>query len=294
MNLSSLIMRSGVQPDRKLVWLKITLALALGPGFILSWRLWISSRQFPLVPVITNLPPVPFPLDYIWFALLLGLLLAICIRAQPRKLVIAFLVLASLLSLLDQMRWQPWFYQYFFMLTALGFYAWKKPAAKNNRVALDCCALLVVCTYFWSGVQKLNASFIDEVWPDMTAPLLRFLPGGLKGLPPVTGLIIPLLEICIALGLLTRRFRNASVILAIATHAVILALLIPTGENTVVWPWNIAMGFFVLILFWQNKENIARRILIPTRGFHAVVLILFGILPPLSLIGLWDSYLSSA
>ena len=82
------------------------------------------------------------------------------------------------------MRWQPWFYQYFFMLAALGFYAWKKPEAKNNRVALDCCALIVVCTYFWSGIQKLNASFIHEVWPDMTAPLLRFLPGGLKGLPP--------------------------------------------------------------------------------------------------------------
>src|SRR6266705_5219328 len=150
MNLSSVIMRSGVESDRKLVWLKITLALALGSAFILSWRLWISSRQFPLVPVITNLPTVPFPLDYIWFGLLPGLLLAICIRAQPRELVIAFLVLAGLLSLFDQMRWQPWFYQYFFMLAALGFYAWKKPETKNNRVALDCCALIVVCIYFWS------------------------------------------------------------------------------------------------------------------------------------------------
>ena len=294
MNVGFFIMKSGVEPGRKLVWLKITLALALGLGFILSWRLWISSRRFPLAPVITNLPGVPFPLDYLWFAMVLGLLLAICIRARPRKLVIAFLVLAGLLGLFDQMRWQPWFYQYFFMFAALGFYAWKKPEAKNNRAALDCCALIVVCTYFWSGIQKLNASFINEVWPDMSAPLLRFLPGGLKGLPPVTGLIIPLLEICVGLGLLTRRFRNASVILAIASHAVILALLIPTGENTVVWPWNIAMGFFVLILFWQNKESTARRIVVPRRGFHAVVLILFGILPPLSLIGLWDSYLSSA
>ena len=77
MNLSSLLMRSGVESDRKLVWLKITLALALGLGLILSWRLWISSRLFPLVPVITNLPTVPFPLDYIWFVLLIGLLLAI-------------------------------------------------------------------------------------------------------------------------------------------------------------------------------------------------------------------------
>ena len=78
------------------------------------------------------------------------------------------------------MRWQPWFYQYFFMLAALGFYAWKKPEAKNNRKALDCCALIVVCIYFWSGIQKLNASFITEVWPDLSEPLFRFLPGGLQ------------------------------------------------------------------------------------------------------------------
>ena len=284
---------STVATEQRLVWLKIPLALALGAGMVLSWRLWISSRQFPLAPIIPRMPAVPFPFDYIWFGLVLGLLLAICIRAQPRKLVIAFVVLAGLLCLLDQMRWQPWFYQYFFMLAALGFYAWKARRPKNNRTALDCCALIVVCIYFWSGIQKLNASFINEVWPGMSAPLLRFLPG-LQSLPRFTALIIPLLEICIAVGLLTRKFRNASVILAIATHAAILALLIPTGENTVVWPWNIAMGFMVLILFWQNKESTAGQILIPKRAFHVVVLILFGILPALSLIGLWDSYLSSA
>lgn len=287
-------MRLTVTTERRLVALKITVAVALALGFVLSFRLWISSRLFPLVPVIPKPPAVPFPFDYIWFALLLGLLVAICVRAQPRKFVIAFLALAGLLCLFDQMRWQPWFYQYFFMLAALGFGAWKEPPVKGNRAALKCCALIIVSIYFWSGVQKLNASFIYEVWPGMLEPLLRFLPGGLKSLPRFTALIIPLLEICIAMGLLTRRFRNASVILAIATHAVILALLIPTGENTVVWPWNIAMGFLVLILFWQNQETTAGQILVPKRAFHTLVLILFAILPPLSLIGLWDSYLSSA
>jgi len=283
-----------ISNERRLIWLKITLTTALGLGFALSWGLWISSRLFPLCPIIASLPRIPFPFDYIWFALLLGLLAAICLKTQPRKLLIAFLSLAGLLSLFDQMRWQPWFYQYFFMLAAFAFYAWKEPEVKNNRAALNSCALIVVCIYFWSGVQKLNASFLAEVWPDLAEPLFRFLPRGAKSLPSFTGLIVPLLEICVALGLLTRKFRNASVILAIATHAVILTLLISTGENTVVWPWNIAMGLMVLILFWQNKESTAGQILVPKRAFHALVLILFGILPPLGLIGLWDSYLSSA
>jgi hypothetical protein len=279
--------------ERRLVLLKVTLCVAAGLGFVLSWRVWISSRQFPLVPVFAKLPAVPFPLDYIWFALVLGLLVAIFIRNQPRKLLIVFLALAGLLCLFDQMRWQPWFYQYFFMLVGLGLYAWKQPLVKNNRAALNCCALIIVSTYFWSGIQKLNASFINEVWPGMSEPLLRILPG-VQSLPRFTALIIPLLEICIAIGLLTRRLRNASVILAIATHATVLALLIPTAENTVVWPWNVAMGLIVLVLFWQNGESTPRQILVPQRAGHALVLILFAILPPLSLIGLWDSYLSSA
>jgi hypothetical protein len=141
------------------------------------------------------------------------------------KVVIAFLVLAGLLCLFDQMRWQPWFYQYFFMFVALAGYAWRGPLAKSNRAALNCCALIIVSTYFWSGIQKRNASFINEVWPGMSEPLLRTLPG-VQSLPRFTALIIPLLEICIAIGLLTHRFRNASVILAIASDAAILALLL--------------------------------------------------------------------
>ena len=290
----NLLMRLTVTAQQRLIWLKITLAVSLTLGFVLSWRLWISSRQFPLVPVIAKLPAVPSPFDYIWFALLFVLLAAICLKAQARLLVIIFLVLAGLLCLFDQMRWQPWFYEYDFMLAVLGFCAWKDPETTNNRAALNICALIIVSIYFWSGVQKLNASFINEIWPGMAEPMLRLLPAGLQNLTRRAALIIPLLEICIALGLLTRRFRNASVILAVATHAVILALLIPTGENTVVWPWNVAMAFMVLILFWQNKESTARQILVPRRVFHTLVLILFAILPALNLFGLWDSYLSSA
>ncbi len=71
------------------------------------------------------LPAVPFPFDQIWFFSLLGLLVAIIIVAQPRRLILVFVVLAGLLSMWDQTRWQPWFYQYFFMLAAIGLRAAK-------------------------------------------------------------------------------------------------------------------------------------------------------------------------
>ncbi len=107
-------------------------------------------------------------------------------------------------------------------------------------------------------------------------------------------LIIPFLEIFIGLGLLTRRFRNGAVLVAVATHAAILLLLVASGENVVVWPWNVAMMAFVWTLFWRNKETTARSIVAGKKAFQILVLILFGVLPSLSFAGLWDSYLSSA
>jgi hypothetical protein len=280
-------------PEQKLVWLKITLAAALICGLGLSWRLWISSRLFPLSPISDFLPDIPFPFDYIWFFSLLGLLLAIAIISQPRKLILTFLAVAGLLSLWDQTRWQPWFYQYFFMLSAIGFYAWRKPAAQNNPAALNACRLIVVLTYIWSGLQKLNVNFIRETWPDMAAPWLRLLPV-LKKLPLWSILIIPLLEILIGVGLITRKYRSVTVLFAAATHIFVLVLLVYSGENTVVWPWNIAMVLFATVLFWQEKETGPRRILATKSFFHALVLLLFGILPVFSFFDLWDSYLSAA
>src|SRR5262249_23871512 len=146
------------EAEQKLLWLKITIPAALICAFGLSWRLWISSRLFPLSPVSSHLPAVPFPLDVMWFGLLLGLLLGIMIVAQPRKLIFSFLVLAGLLCLWDQSRWQPWFYQYCLMLAAIGVYAWKSPEARQDQAALNAIRAIVAFTYFWSGLQKLNAN----------------------------------------------------------------------------------------------------------------------------------------
>jgi hypothetical protein len=282
-----------LEPEQKILWLKITIAMALMCGFGLSWRLWISTRLFPLSPVSNSLPVVRFPLDYIWFVSLLLLLLAIAIANRPRWFILAFLVLAALLSLWDQARWQPWFYQYLSMLASIGLYMCQQRGTEGYRIALSACRLIVVLTYLWSGLQKLNVTFIRETWPDIASAWLRLLPA-LNKLPPWTVLIIPLLEILIAMGLLTRKFRQAAVIFAIITHAVVLMLLVYSGENTVVWSWNLAMIVFAVVLFWQDNETSPREILAVKHGFHALVLLLFGFMPILSFFDLWDSYLSSA
>jgi hypothetical protein len=275
-------------------WLRITTAAGLLCGLSLSWRLWLSSRLFPLAPVSDSLPAIPFPFDLAWLLALLGLLLAILVAARPGRLIAAFLVLAGLLSLWDQTRWQPWFYQYVFMLAAIGCLGGKRAGERRPQPALDACRLIVACTYLWSGLQKLNVTFVREAWPDMAAPLLRSLPAGLGRVVSSASPLIPALEILVGLGLVTRRYRNGAVLLAIGTHAGVLLLLVASGENRVVWPWNAAMAVFVFVLFWQDRETRPRDVVVPRNAIHLLIAVLFGVLPALSLVDSWDSYLSAA
>jgi hypothetical protein len=281
-------------PERQVALLNRLTALAIACSLLLSWKLWISSRLFPLAPVSNYLPAIPYPFDYIWFLSLLALVAAISFVSRPRKLILGFLGLAVLLSLWDQTRWQPWFYQYLFMLAAVGFLAWKETDAASSRVALNPCRLIVVSIHLWSGLQKLNVTFVRETWPDMASFLPRFWQDVANNVPPFLILIIPLVEIAIGLGLLTRRFRNGAVIVATATHVGILILLVVSSENIVVWPWNAAMVLFVWILFWQDKETTFRSVIAGKKPFHRLVLILFGVMPAFSFIDIWDSYPSSA
>lgn len=215
------------------------------------------------------------------------------IRPQWPMLTVSFLALAILLSLWDQNRWQPWFYQYLLMLAAIAYGMRTMSQRIQQRLALTICRLIIVCTYVWSGVQKLNANFVKEAWPNFVSSFQQLLPGRIQ-LPSALALAVPILEITIGLGLSTRRFRQPATVLGIMTHIFVLILLVSSGENTVVWPWNLAMILLVILLFWGDGETTVREIIVPKNWFHAIALLLVGILPAFSIFGWWDSYLSAA
>jgi len=78
-------------------------------------------------------------------------------------------------------------------------------------------------------------------------------------------------------------------------HLFILICIGPFGHNFnhVVWPWNIAMSVLVVLLFWRTPATTFRDVVWGTASaFHRTVLVLFAILPALSMADLWDSYLS--
>jgi len=266
-------------PERRL---KIAISVALFAGLALSPKLWLSERVYPPTPAWTLLRPIPAPFDYILYGAMLAMLVAIAVAARPGKWIGLFVLLAITLGLFDQSRWQPWFYQYLIMLIAVGLC--------DRDQALNTCRLVVVCTYFWSGLQKANADFVHNVFPFMIGPLAEVVPVQL-------GFLAPLFEVAIGIGLLTRRFRTYAIYGAIAMHAFILLAIGPLGtnSNSVVWPWNVAMICFVTILFRQQPEVSAREIMWLHEGiYQRIVLVLLGIAPILSFFNLWDGYLSSA
>jgi hypothetical protein len=283
-------------PASRIFWLRITVGAALLAGLLLSRRLWLSSRLYPLTPVLRGLPSVPPPFDYLMLvALLLGAI-AIILSNNPGKFIFGFVGLGVMLSLLDQSRWQPWFDQYLFMLLALGMFSCVA-SDPNSGSILNTCRLIVASIYFWSGVQKLNPAFTDWVIPWLFRPIWRFLLDSVKALYPPLGFALPFLEMGIGVALATGKFRNVGIVLAVAMHSFILLAIGPLGQshNSVVWPWNVAMMVFVIILFWKSGE-VSFRDIVWGQSFvlQRVVLLLFGIVPLFSFFNLWDSYLSAS
>jgi hypothetical protein len=263
-------------------------AAALAAGVLLASRLFLATRAFPRVPVLDGWPLLQPPLDAIALGALFAALCGVAFAPRPRWWATAATVLALVLALEDQSRWQPWFYQYVAMIGALA-------VARDSGDTLAAWRVVLVGLYLWSGIQKLNVTFMARVFPWLVEPVAAVLPAGTREILLPGWVVVPMTEIAVALGLLVPRLRNAAVVAAIATHVVIFGLLGPLahGTNAVIWPWNVAMAVLVALLFWNARGPSALDAIVPRRiGAHAAMLALFVALPVLSFAGRWDSYLS--
>ncbi len=263
--------------------------MGFAAGFLLSRHLWISSRYYPLIPVWHGLPRIPYPVDYICFAALFLLLGLIAAASNPRRYIFTFAAVLTVLATFDQTRWQPWVYLYLFFLLALGCFSWDGDDLGNLENTLNICRLIVGATYLYSGLQKLNPRFAAGL-----ASLFGPIASHWK-LTHALGWLMAVIEVTIAIGLFTRRYRNIAVVCGTLMHLFILFICgVIYDWNTVVWPWNVAMVGLLWLLFW--KTDFSWRAVVwrnPIR-FQKLVLVLFGVLPLLSFFGWWDSYLSAS
>ena len=250
-------------------------ALGLGAGIGVSVRLWYATdRLYPHTPLFAG-TAIPSTVELMLLvALLLSLAVVVVHRHRPALWIGITLAATAALVIFDQSRLQPWTYEY---------------ALRHEWMVT--CRLIVVALYFWSGVQKMNVTFLTRTWPDFTGTLASVYPG--RTILTHVGWIVPVTEVGIAIGLALRRSRGVAVVAAVTMHAFTTAVLIATNENSVVWPWNVAMAGLVVALFGRITPDEA--ILRPVRfGPAIVVAAMVSFLPALSFVGVWDAYLSAA
>ena len=87
-----------------------------------------------------------------------------------------FLGIVVVFCLLDQTRWQPWVYQYGFLLAALALFSWDSDDIDGQKRTLNVARLIVATTYIFSGLQKLNLNFINYDFPWIVEPITNALP----------------------------------------------------------------------------------------------------------------------
>ncbi len=255
---------------------------------LFSYKVWNTDRLFPVIPPFDFLEDVPnFVHLSLFFVALCGM--AVVAVFPKNRTVLGLTIVVELMScLLDQSRWQPWEYQY--LLTFLFFFFYHH----NRKQFSNYFAFLLVVTYFFSGLHKLNGGFLYSVWEKMI--LIRFLNFDANQIQNIfvhyAGLGLPILEMCLAIGLLFAKNKKPLALLLIGMHIFILIFLSPLGinYNSIVWPWNMLMIIYLFILFYEGNTSFSFKNLLS--GFNKIPFAVIAVLPVFSFFGLYDNYLS--
>ena len=252
---------------------------------IYTYKLWISDRFTPTIPVFEFLNNIP---NYVHLGLLIASLLSLILiffRPFSKKYLVFFLFFEIFSCLQDYSRWQPWEYEYLLIFFIFIF-------AKNQKHILKLIALLLIATYVISGLHKINGGFLFLVWESMI--LFNFLKYDLNQrslFVHYAGIIIPIIEISIGLGLLLFKNKKLFIFSAITMHLFVIYMLSPLGinYNHVVIPWNFLLIIFIIILF--NDEEYSLRFN-EFYKFDFIFVLLVCILPLLNFIEYYDDALS--
>ncbi len=272
--------------SKQAILIKITVSAWLIAKFM-SWKLWLSDRIFPTISLTDWLV---FPNEVHIILLILSLFGLTALFFYPRnfRFMGLFFIVELMGCALDQMRWQPWEYQY--LLTIFFALIFRK----DPRKFISCLLLLIGTTYIFSGVHKFNGGFLYSIWDKMILNNFFGFSNDFIKIPIVhySGLLLAFFEIAIGVALLFLKNKKYVIRLAVIMHLLLLLILGPLGlnKNSIVWPWNVAMLLYVLLMFDKSLfSNILSLTKTKLGIFAAAVIIL---LPATNFIGVFPNYLS--
>jgi hypothetical protein len=250
---------------------------------LLCYPLWHGLRDFPLVPIWNQLLKLPWYLHDVFFYSGLGLML-LMVWKPNKKLGAVLLAMVFLNALLDQNRWMPWHYQFIWMLAAYVF-------LKNEKQVLQAWSIILVSVYFYSGLSKLQPSFIHDIWNYLLLQSWLGVHSNNQWFWRM-GYLVPVAEMTLAILLLIPRFRKIAVGGLITMHFLILLWLGPLGLNIneVIWPWNLLMPLLLCGVFLKPVLHFEKSFF--KHAFAMCLIWICCFMPLLHRFGYWDKYLS--
>jgi hypothetical protein len=268
----------------RIQWTFRVLLLATLGTWLLSTKVWMTDRNFPVIPLFEGIPNIPSPIDYIFYSVLIVLAIYQVIYLENKNTKIALIALFAFLMMGDQMRWQPYNVQYFIMVVGLLFYP------THTDKLLNVFRLIIITFFIWSGFQELNTVFTDSIFPWLALPLAEKLPFKMEPYVINGGFAFAILNILAGVGLLFKKSRNIAVWIAIVIQLFLFYALSPMGNdwNHVILPYNIAMVFFCYLLFYDAKFQWKEIFWDKKFYYHQAIIVFFTILPFLSIAGLYD------
>jgi hypothetical protein len=258
---------------------------------LMGWRMWTAYRLFPTAPIYDWLNHISPLIHAVLLALSVTFTALLLLPGKNKLIIVGLLVVELLSCLLDQNRWQPYEYQCLFILFIFLVNAY------NQKLIVPSLTFILAATYFYSGLGKLNSSFLQSVWHPVILRSFLKIPSNVAGQPIIyrAGYLLGVFELIAGIGLLFSNTKKAVAIALILMHLFILLLLGPFGinYNSIVWPWNMVMILYLYIIFIKTPEKVVtiRHIF---QGWNKLVFFAWGILPALHFIGYWDGFLSSS
>ena len=161
---------------------RMIVALGLASGMALSWKLWYTAeRAFPMLPV-SFMPGFPGWVEpLVLGCLAISLISMFLTHGWHRFFTAAVVGLIGVLAANDQMRLQPWVYQYWLLLIPLILLKQAKGSevSSSTELILNTQRMIMIAVYFWAGFHKFNPAF-EAVWIEsVVEPLLGYLDGTL-------------------------------------------------------------------------------------------------------------------
>ena len=263
----------------KKIWIRLLLIIAFIIPFMLSFPVWLSKRDFPVTPLFFE------PLEFNYYLdIALILLLFVCsiwfVLKDKGRGGLFFFVMYVVLSVLDQTRIQPFFFE---ISILIFFYYLFRNDFETFKIAF---LLLMAGTYIWSGLHKVNSTFFD-LWLEGLNKRIPFIPLSIR---QIITWAVPFLEMSFGLALLFNKTRKLGIFLLAIMHAFVLITLIIGGAGFTVMPLNILNVLLLFMLCYKMDWNIES---LKASGIKIKIIAIYVLLiPSLNLIGLYDHLLS--